>query len=252
MDRQNHRGLRLVLVLDEARRVLSYGQQSLIGLVRESRAKGASVFLISQSPDDFDTVEEDFLSQIGLTACFRSNSRSSKVLKACLGQSVDVAGLADGVAVTRHTWSARRHSDTSVGMRLHKTLAGENRLCQVHRAKAHPWEMPMASSTRLTISARLLGMEAQVIDTPQEIGEAVARFLSTLTPQDCKAMSYGTQRFFVELIIEPAGSNRFATEQGEMIKSAPVRVSANNGIAQGKEGSQLCQTETGKRDLNLQ
>ena len=101
MDRQNHRALRLVLVVDEARRVLNYGQLSLIGLVRESRSKGASVFLISQSPDDFDTDEEDFLSQIGLTACFRSNSTCPKVLKACLGQTVDLAGLPDGVAVTR-------------------------------------------------------------------------------------------------------------------------------------------------------
>ena len=101
MDGQNHRALRLVLVVDEARRVLNYGQQSLIGLVRESRAKGVSVFLISQSPDDFDTVEESFLDQIGLTACFRSNGTSPRVLRACLGQTVDLAGLPDGVAVTR-------------------------------------------------------------------------------------------------------------------------------------------------------
>ncbi len=45
LDRQRHRALRLVLVIDEARRVLSYGQQCLIGLVRESRSKGVSVFL---------------------------------------------------------------------------------------------------------------------------------------------------------------------------------------------------------------
>ncbi len=101
MDGQNHRALRLVLVVDEARRVLSYGQQSLIGLVRESRAKGVSVFLISQSPEDFDTVEDNFLDQIGLTACFRANGTSPRVLRACLGQTVDLAGLPDGVAVTR-------------------------------------------------------------------------------------------------------------------------------------------------------
>ena len=101
MDRQNHRALRMVLVVDEARRVLSYGQQSLIGLVRDSRSKGVSVFLISQSPDDFDTVEDNFLEQIGLTACFRSNGTSSRVLKACLGQTVDLGGMPDGVAVTR-------------------------------------------------------------------------------------------------------------------------------------------------------
>lgn len=101
LDQQNHRALRLVLVVDEARRVLSYGQQSLIGLVRESRSKGVSVFLISQSPEDFDTVEDNFLEQIGLTACFRSNSNSPRVLRACLGQTVDLAGLPDGIAVAR-------------------------------------------------------------------------------------------------------------------------------------------------------
>jgi DNA sulfur modification protein DndE len=101
MDSQGHRALRLVLVVDEARRVLSYGQPSLISLVRESRSKGMSVFLISQSPEDFDTTEEDFLDQIGLTACFRANGSSPRVLKACLGQMVDLAGLPDGVAVAR-------------------------------------------------------------------------------------------------------------------------------------------------------
>jgi hypothetical protein len=101
MDRQGHRALRSVLVVDEARRVLSYGQPSLISLVRESRSKGMSVFLISQSPEDYDTVEDNFLEQIGLTVCFRANGTSSRVLKACLGQSVDLAGLPDGVAVSR-------------------------------------------------------------------------------------------------------------------------------------------------------
>ena len=101
MDALGHRALRLVLVVDEARRVLSYGQPSLISLVRESRSKGMSVFLISQSPEDYDTAEEDFLDQIGLTVCFRANGNSPRVLKACLGQTVDLAGLPDGVAVSR-------------------------------------------------------------------------------------------------------------------------------------------------------
>ena len=101
MDAQGHRALRVVLVVDEARRVLSYGQPSLISLVRESRSKGMSVFLISQSPEDYDTAEEDFLDQIGLTVCFKANGTSPRVLKACLGQTVDLAGLPDGVAVTR-------------------------------------------------------------------------------------------------------------------------------------------------------
>ena len=91
----------IVAVVDEARRVLSYGQQSLIGLVRESRSKGMSVFLISQSPDDYDSVEDNFLENIGLGFCFRTNATSSRVLRAWLGQSVDLASLPDGVAVTR-------------------------------------------------------------------------------------------------------------------------------------------------------
>lgn len=101
LDRQGHRALRLVLVVDEARRVLSYGQQSLVGLVRESRSKGMSVFLISQSPDDYDSVEDNFLENIGLGVCFRTNATSSRVLRAWLGQAVDLASLPDGVAVTR-------------------------------------------------------------------------------------------------------------------------------------------------------
>ena len=81
--------------------MLSYGQPSLINLVRESRSKGMSVFLISQSPEDFDTVEDNFLDQIGLTLCFKTNGTSPRVLKVCLGQTVDLAGLPDGVAVSR-------------------------------------------------------------------------------------------------------------------------------------------------------
>lgn len=101
MDSQGHRALRMVLVVDEAQEVLSYGQPSLSKLIRQSRSKGMSVFLISQSPEDYETAEEDFLQQIGLTVCFRSNGSSPRVLKACLGQAVDLAGLPDGIAVTR-------------------------------------------------------------------------------------------------------------------------------------------------------
>lgn len=101
MDSDGNRTIRSILVVDEARRVLGYGQPSLSSLVRESRSKGMSIFLISQSPDDYDTVDDNFLEQIGLTVCFRCNSQSPSVLKACLGQNVDLAGLQDGVAVTR-------------------------------------------------------------------------------------------------------------------------------------------------------
>lgn len=100
VDAQGHRAMRCVLAIDEARKVLGYEQASLVGLFRESRSKGGSVFLMSQSPDDFDGEKEDFLENIGLGACFRTNARS-KGLQALLGQQVDLAGLPDGVCVTR-------------------------------------------------------------------------------------------------------------------------------------------------------
>jgi hypothetical protein len=48
------------------------------------------------------------------------------------------------------------------------------------------------------------GEEAAMTGTPSEIGDAVARYLALLTPEDCQAMRYGTSRFFVQLIITPA------------------------------------------------
>ncbi len=45
--------------------------------------------------------------------------------------------------------------------------------------------------------------EAQMSGTPEEIGAEVARYLSSLTPEDCREMQYGTQRFFIEFIVTP-------------------------------------------------
>jgi hypothetical protein len=48
-----------------------------------------------------------------------------------------------------------------------------------------------------------VGSEGRMRGSPEEIGAEVARYLTNLTPEDCKAMQYGTGRFFVELRIEP-------------------------------------------------
>lgn len=42
--------------------------------------------------------------------------------------------------------------------------------------------------------------------TPEEVGEAVARYLASLTPEDCRTMRYGTPKFFVQLVISPEES----------------------------------------------
>lgn len=47
------------------------------------------------------------------------------------------------------------------------------------------------------------GEEAAVAGTPEQIGEAVTRYLSSLNPEDCQKMRYGTPRFFVQLVITP-------------------------------------------------
>lgn len=62
---QGQRSLRLVVGIDEARKVLGYKQPSLVGLVRESRSKGLSLFMMSQSPDDYRNEAENFLENVG-------------------------------------------------------------------------------------------------------------------------------------------------------------------------------------------
>jgi len=101
IDERGNRELRLTVGIDEARKVLGYGQPSLISLVRESRSKGVSIFLISQSPDDYDQEEDNFLENVGLALCFKTSAASARALKALLGQQVDLGALPAGVAVTR-------------------------------------------------------------------------------------------------------------------------------------------------------
>ena len=100
LDAASHRGLRTVLAIDEARRILGYGQPSLIEIIRMSRSKGGAVMLISQSPDDFMQEDEDFLANIGLLFSFRTNAKPGS-LQRVFGEKVDLAGLGDGVCVTR-------------------------------------------------------------------------------------------------------------------------------------------------------
>lgn len=100
LDDEFHRALRLMVVIDEARKVLGFGQPSLINIVRTSRSKGGAVLFITQSPDDFTQDDENYLENIGLPICFRTNAKNSS-LKSVLGGAVDLAGLGNGVCITR-------------------------------------------------------------------------------------------------------------------------------------------------------
>ena len=101
VDAYQNRAYRMVIAIDEARRVLGFRHPSLSDLVRLVRSKGVAIWLMSQSPDDFDAEEDNFLENIGLAVSFRTNAVKPKALRAVLGSNVELASLPAGVAVTR-------------------------------------------------------------------------------------------------------------------------------------------------------
>jgi DNA sulfur modification protein DndE len=94
-DSSGYRAIRHLLVVDEAREILSYKHDALSNLVRKSAAKGGIVGLLSQSPEDFEKEEDDFLSQMGVIAVFTSSARSIKNLRAALGRRCEPDDFSD-------------------------------------------------------------------------------------------------------------------------------------------------------------
>jgi DNA sulfur modification protein DndE len=100
-DSNGSRTYRGIIAIDEARRVLGYKHPSLSNLIRLVRSKGVGIWLMSQSPDDFDQEEDNFLENIGVAISFRTYAMKVKTLRTILGADVDLASLPAGVAVTR-------------------------------------------------------------------------------------------------------------------------------------------------------
>jgi len=105
-DVAGNRSLRHLLVVDEAKEILSYKHSALSNLVRKSAAKGGVVMLLSQSPDDFAGEEDDFLSQISSIIVFTSSTNSVKDLRAALGRRLAPEDFSDknlptGVALAK-------------------------------------------------------------------------------------------------------------------------------------------------------
>lgn len=96
-DQSGNRALRIVTLIDEAHRILEAKLPGLSGLVRLSRSKGGSVVLISQGPDDFSGVDDDFLDQMGLVAAFRTNA-DAKAVRRILGGAANLSKLEKGQA----------------------------------------------------------------------------------------------------------------------------------------------------------
>ncbi len=68
------RALRLVLAIDEARRVMEVASPELLeGLVLECRSKGLACMFISQSPDHMDRASDDIVKQLEVVASFEAD-----------------------------------------------------------------------------------------------------------------------------------------------------------------------------------
>ncbi len=97
VDESGNRALRVVALIDEAHRILGARLPGLSGLVRLSRSKGGMVWLISQSPDDFEGEDDDFLAEMGLVMAFSTNARPGSTRR-IFGGAARLAGLGPGEA----------------------------------------------------------------------------------------------------------------------------------------------------------
>lgn len=99
-DDRGHRAIRVVLAIDEARHLLASRHKALSDNIRLHRSKGLVVALASQSPDDYDGAGDDYLENIGLPVCFKTNAASTTVLQNMFRGKVSFAGLGTGVCMT--------------------------------------------------------------------------------------------------------------------------------------------------------
>lgn len=99
-DEHGHRAIRMTVAIDEARHLLASRHKALSDNIRLHRSKGLVVSLASQSPDDYDGAGDDYLENIGLPICFKTNAASTAVLQNMFRGRISFAGLATGVCMT--------------------------------------------------------------------------------------------------------------------------------------------------------
>lgn len=87
------REMRTIIVIDEAHHFLKDKKRNAIleRLIREIRSKGASVFLMSQSPDDYDQDNFDFTELLEFIFLLQSNAGATKFLQNAFGVSLQQA-----------------------------------------------------------------------------------------------------------------------------------------------------------------
>jgi len=99
-DQEGNRAIRLVLAIDEARHLLDSKHKALSENIRLHRSKGLVVFLASQSPDDYEGTVDDYLENIGLPVCFKTNANSTQVLKNMFKSKPNFSALGIGECLT--------------------------------------------------------------------------------------------------------------------------------------------------------
>ncbi len=87
------REMRTIIVIDEAHHFLKDKRRNAIleRLIREIRSKGASVFLMSQSPDDYNQDDFDFTELLEFIFLLQSNAGATKFLQNAFGVSAPEA-----------------------------------------------------------------------------------------------------------------------------------------------------------------
>jgi len=104
-DANGVRALRHMTLLDEAHVIMSTKLPALGNLIRMSRSKGGSVFLVSQSPDDFERTD-GYLDNIGLTIAFNTQARPGPT-KRIFGGVASLSALQVGEALCKISTEAR-------------------------------------------------------------------------------------------------------------------------------------------------
>lgn len=108
-DDSGHRAIRMVLAVDEARNLLAARHQGLSDNIRLHRSKGLVVMLASQSPDDYTGASDDYLENIGLPICFKTNAGATKIIQNMFrGTTVNFSSLGSGVCLTLKDGQAAR------------------------------------------------------------------------------------------------------------------------------------------------
>lgn len=106
---EQRRALRHVCMLDEAHVILSTKLPALSNLIRMSRSKGRLIMLVSQSPDDFEGEEEDFLDNMGLTLAFNTQAKAGPTRRIFgTGQSLADLGIGEALCRIRTEAKTRR------------------------------------------------------------------------------------------------------------------------------------------------